>query len=105
MSKLGVYDRGGSLAPEDLQNVADAYEGIYNQLFDEGIVTWALADTDIPNRFQLSLTSLITAEIAAFYHVTPPPEGWTKYKMVALATIRRQLATSQDPEPVTAEYY
>lgn len=104
LSKLGVYDRS-SLSAEDLLNVADAYEGVYATLLDDGLVTWALADEDIPVRFSLPLTVLISAEIADFYHVPPPQEGWKNAKLLATNTIRRQLASGQPTETVEAEFF
>lgn len=104
LSKLGVYDRS-TLDAADLLNVSDAYQAVYATLLDDGLVTWALADTDIPVRFSLPLTTLIAAEIADFYHATPPAEGWDRAKLSATNTIRRQLASGQETDVSTAEYY
>ena len=104
LSKLGVYDRS-SLAAEDQVNVTGAYAGVYAQLLDDGLVTWALDNLDIPDRFSLSLTTLIAAEIGDFYNARPPAEGWEKAKQNATNTIRRQLATGQATETVKVEYY
>lgn len=105
LSKLGVYQAGNPVSPEDLQNVSDAYTGVYHTLSDDALVTWALADTDIPDRFQLPLTNLVAAEIADFYHIASPPEGWQRVKLFATNAIRKQLATGQDTVPVVAEYF
>lgn len=103
LSKLGVWQRD-ELDPEDLENVSDAYACVYERLKDDALVTWATAD-DIPNRFSLPIATLVAAEIASYYNVSPPAEGWEKTKLLATNTIRRQLATGQDPEPVEAEYF
>lgn len=105
LAKLGVYQAGNPVEPEDLQNVTDAYTGVYYILNDDGLVTWALTSEDIPDRFQLPLTTLISAEIADFYDSKPPAEGWEKAKLNATKTIRRQLASGQETDVVTAEYY
>jgi hypothetical protein len=104
LSKIGKYEQG-SLAAADFQNVQDAYASLYLTLADDGLVTWAFADTDIPNRFILPLTTLLAAEIADFYHSPAPAEGWYKTKIIATNQIRHQLSSGQDPEPVTAEYF
>lgn len=103
LSKLRVYDRN---TPDsaDLQNVSDAYESVYQVLSDDGLVTWVYGE-DIPSRFTLSLTTLISAEIADFYHVPAPAEGWEKAKQLATIAIRRQLASSQPTETVETEYF
>ena len=103
LSRLRVYDP--PLGAQGLLNVSDAYNGVWHALNDDGLTTWAITDTDIPDRFQLPLTALIAAAIADFYNVAPPAEGWERTKLIATNTIRRQLATGQDPEPVSAEYY
>jgi hypothetical protein len=61
--------------------------------------------TDIPIRFSLPLIDLIYAEIAHFYNLPSPPEGWGKVKQSATNTIRRQLASGQPTEVVAAEYF
>jgi hypothetical protein len=104
LSKLGNYDRG-SVAAEDQENVVDAYAAVYNILLDDGLVTWAIADTDIPDRFASSLKSLITAELADDYQFREPAIGWQKYKDNAIKVIRRQLASGQPVVPVIAEYF
>lgn len=107
ISKLGIYD-GTSLEPGDLANVADAYAGVYQTLADDGLVTWVYSasdDADIPDRFSLPLIDLIRAEIADFYTVPAPPEGWEKIKLAATNRIRRQLASAQPTETVEAEYF
>lgn len=105
LSKLGVHQSGNPIEAADLLNVSDAYTGVYHTLSDDALVTWALTDTDIPGRFQLPLTTLIAAEIADFYHVPAPMEGWQRTRLLAINTIRRQLASGQDAEHVTAEYF
>jgi hypothetical protein len=107
LAKLGVLDRSG-IDPADQENVLDAYKSVYAVLADDGLVTWALSDSlesTIPDRFVLSLTTLISAEIASFYGVGAPAEGWDRAKLNATNTIRRQLASAQPPETVDAEYY
>ena len=100
LSKLGVYDRS-SLDPADLENVNDAYQGVYLTLADDGLVTWAITD-DIPVRVSLPLINLVASEIAPFYHM---PMMDMKERQMQINIIRRQLASGQDTEPVTAEYF
>lgn len=107
LAKLGVLDRG-TIDPVDLENVTDAYKSVYAVLADDGLVTWALSDSleaDIPDRVILSLTTLIAAEVAGFYGVSAPAEGWDRAKLTATNAIRRQLASGQSPEVVEAEYF
>lgn len=108
MQKLGIFDRNNGVAAEDLENVADAYKAVYYVLSDDGLVSWAYSasdEADIPDRFSLSLINLIAAEIADFYSVSPPAEGWLATKEMATRQIRKQLASGQPTETVTAEYY
>lgn len=104
LSKLGSYDRG-NLNADDLQNVSDAYTSVYNILLDDGLVIWALADIDIPDRFLSSLKILIAAELADEYQFPEPAIGWTRAKQQATAVIRRQLATGQPTEVVESVYF
>ena len=105
LSKLGVWQRS-TLQPEDLENVTDAYKGVWYTLNDDGLVTWALMTgdevTDIPDRFQLPMTSLIAAEIGPFYN---SPETDPRLKQILTNAIRRQLAPEQPTDTVIAEYY
>ena len=100
LSRIGVYSRS-TLDAADLENVNDAYQAVYYTLADDGLVTWAITD-DIPIRFTLPLTLLVAAEIGPFYNI---PEIDPRLKQLAVNSIRRQLASGQDPEPVTAEYF
>lgn len=100
LSKLGIYGRS-ALEPEDLENVTDAYNAVYLVLADDGLVSWSATD-DIPDRFSLSLITLVAAEIASFYNI-PSPDP--RIPMMATNAIRRQMASGQDTEPVTAEYF
>jgi hypothetical protein len=101
MSKLGIYD-GSPLEPKDLQNATDAYNGVWYALNDDGLVTWDISAEDIPDRFQLPLTSLIAAELAPFYYQNDVPP---QVKQAYVNMIRRQLASGQDVETVQAEYF
>lgn len=107
LAKVGVLDRSG-IDPEDLANVAEAYASVYQVLADDGLVTWAYSaseEADIPDRFALSIIDLIRAEIADMYASPVPSEGWTRYRLEATNRIRRQLASGQPTETVTAEYF
>lgn len=107
LQKLGVYDRSG-IDVADLANVVDAYAAVYAVLLDDGLVTWAYSasdEVDIPDRFRLALITLIAAEIADFYSVSPPAEGWLKTKQLAVIQIRKQMASGQPTETVAAEYF
>lgn len=110
MLKLGLHDKGNSLDPEDQENVLDAYDAIYQELKDDGLVTWAQPtvadDEDIPERFMLSLSTMTAAAVADYFKI---PEA-TVSRLLVLAEkskhmIRRQLANDQVIEPVEAEYY
>ena len=101
MSKLGVYD-GSPLQAKDLQNATDAYQGVWYILNDDGLVTWALTAEDIPDRFQIPLTTLVASVIAPFYNL---PEFDPRITQSAVNTIRRQLASGQPTETVEGEYY
>lgn len=106
MGKLGKFD--GVLDPADLANVVDAYASLYLVLADDGLVTWAFSastEADIPDRFALALANLLKAELADVYGGPEPAVGWERYKLNAKNDIRRQLASGQPAETVTAEYY
>lgn len=105
LSKLGNYNQGNSVSPEDQQNVSDAYSAVYAVLLDDGLVTWALADIDIPIRFLSSLKILIAAELCDEYQFPEPAIGWLRAKQNAVNVIRRQLASGQPTETVKAVYY
>lgn len=100
LSMLGVYNRS-TLDAADLENVNDAYEGIYYTLADDGLVTWAITD-DVPIKYSLPLIELVSNEIAPFYLSPKKDDDWKQRK---INQIRHQLASGQDPEPVTAEYF
>lgn len=110
MLKLGLHDKGNSLDPEDQENILDAYDSIYQELKDDGLVTWAqptATDSEnIPERFMLSLSTMTAAAVADYYKL---PES-TISRLVILSekakhTIRRQLANEQVIKPVEAEYF
>jgi hypothetical protein len=106
MQKVGKFD--GEMDPADLVNVVDAYASLYLVLADDGLVTWAFSasdEADIPDRFALPLADLLKAELADVYSVPEPAIGWDRYKLNAKNGIRRQLASGQPTETVTAEYY
>ena len=107
LAKVGVLDRS-AIDPADLENITDAYKSVYAVLLDDGLVTWALSDSleaDIPDRFILSLTVLLSAAVVDFYGVPAPAEGWDRAKLNATNAIRRQLASGQYTEVVEAEYF
>ena len=105
MQKMGVWDIAKTLSAEDLTNVTDAYNTIYLQLKDDSLVTWGSTE-DIPTRFVLPLTVMVAAEIGDFYLV--PEQQLQRFILqagIAEKTIRKQLASGQDPDRVTAEYF
>lgn len=95
--------RQRDVGAEDLENVTDAYNCIYQQLADDGLVTWSATD-DIPDRFTLPIIEILCSELASSYGVPEPSITWKMSKLSAINTIRRQLATGQDAESVCAEY-
>lgn len=103
LSKMGVGNRG-TPEPEDLENVSDAYLAVYYTLLDDALVTWAETD-EIPIRLSLPVISLVMAELADVYQFPEPPIGWLQYKRNATNQIRRQLASGQPTETVSAEYF
>lgn len=100
LSKLGIYDRS-TLDAADLENITDAYNAVYLVLADDGLVSWAITD-DVPDRFSLSLITLVAAEVASFYNIQSPDP---RTSLAAVNMIRRQMASGQNTEPVTAEYF
>lgn len=106
LAKVGKYD--GELDAADLQNIVDAYASVYLVLADDGLVTWTYSasdESDIPDRFALSLIDLALAEVAAFYAFPEPSIGWERFKLNATNKIRRQLASGQPTDTVKAEYF
>lgn len=108
LSTLSSYDRSG-MDPQDQQNVLDAYDCIYQELKDEGLVTWAQGEGElIPVRFLNSLVSLTAASnmlLGAY-----PQQGNSEQRLIVASQvadrrIRRQLASAQSTETTVTEYF
>jgi hypothetical protein len=108
LTVLGVYDRSG-IEADDQQNVLDAYDAVYQELKDDGLVTWSQGDGElIPVRFMNSLVAIVAATdvlIGAY------PQQPNRAQAIALGAamgqrrIRKQLASAQDTETTTVEYF
>lgn len=108
LSALGVYDRSG-MDPEDYQNVYDAYDALYQELKDDGLVTWVQsADELVPTRFYNSLVSIVAASdmlLGAYPQDVASTQRLVGKSVAAMNKIRRQLASAQPVEIVEAEYF
>lgn len=104
LSKLGVWDQS-TVSAVDQQNVSDAYEGVYEVLKDEGLVTWS-ATEDIPTKHETAIIVLVAAQVKPDYHI---PQNQADMLPIhihpATLMIRRQLATPYVPTDTTATYY
>jgi hypothetical protein len=108
LTVLGVYDRSG-IEADDQQNVLDAYDAVYQELKDDGLVTWSQGDGElIPVRFMNSLVAIVAATdvLMGAY-----PQQQNRAQAIALGAamgqrrIRKQLASAQDTETTTVEYF
>jgi hypothetical protein len=108
LTVLGVYDRSG-IEADDQQNVLDAYDAVYQELKDDGLVTWSQGDGElIPVRFMNSLVAIVAATdvLMGAY-----PQQPNRAQAIALGAaigqrrIRKQLASAQDTETTTVEYF
>jgi hypothetical protein len=108
LTVLGVYDRSG-IEADDQQNVLDAYDAVYQELKDDGLVTWSQGEGElIPVRFMNSLVAIVAATdvlLGAY------PQQPNRAQAIALGAamgqrrIRKQLAAAQDTETTTVEYF
>jgi hypothetical protein len=108
LTVLGVYDRSG-IEADDQQNVLDAYDAVYQELKDDGLVTWSQGEGElIPVRFMNSLVAIVAATdvlLGAY------PQQPNRAQAIALGAvmgqrrIRKQLASAQDTETTTVEYF
>jgi hypothetical protein len=108
LTVLGVYDRS-SIEADDQQNVLDAYDAVYQELKDDGLVTWSQGDGElIPVRFMNSLVAIVAATdvlLGAY------PQQPNRAQAIALGAamgqrrIRKQLASAQDTETTTVDYF
>jgi hypothetical protein len=108
LTVLGVYDRSG-IEADDQQNVLDAYDAVYQELKDDGLVTWSQGEGElIPVRFMNSLVAIVAATdvlLGAY------PQPVARAQAIALGAsmgqrrIRKQLASAQDTETTTVEYF
>ena len=104
LSKLGVWDQE-TVGAVDQQNVTDAYNGVYEVLKDEGLVTWSSSD-DIPTKHETAIIMLVVSQLKPDYRI---PQSQTDLVPIhlhpATMMIRRQLATPYVPQDTTATYY
>lgn len=108
LSVLGVYERSG-LDAEDQQNVLDAYDAVYQELKDDGLVTWAQGDGEaIPVRFMNSIIAIVAATdvlLGSYPQDSLSTQRIMAGSVAAQRRIRRQLASAQDTETTTVEYF
>lgn len=108
LSNLKVYDRSG-LDAEDQQNVLDAYDAVYQELKDDGLVTWAQGEGEtIPVRFMNSIIAIVSAAdvlLGTYAQEMADVQRIMTGKVAAERRIRRQLASAQDTEITTVEYF
>lgn len=109
LSVLGVYDKD-AVDPEDQQNALDAYDAIYQELKDDGLVTWTQGGEGevVPIRFLNSLISLTVATESLLGSYPQDGAATQRIMLGAIAAnkrIRRQLASAQPTETVTVEYF
>jgi hypothetical protein len=104
LSKLGTWDQG-TVSAVDQQNVTDAYDGVYEVLKDEGLVTWS-ATEDVPTKFEAAIIMIVTSQLKSDYRqAVSAIDAAPIHLHPATMMIRRQLATPYVPEVTTATYY
>ena len=105
LGKIGVCDALVSPEIQEIQIVQDAYDGIYQTLKDDGLVSWS-ADDSIPVRFVLPLIDLVAAQVKPIYGKSLTiMENLPILEQPAVKTIRRQMAAPYVPEETQSEYF
>jgi hypothetical protein len=108
LTVLGVYDRS-SIEADDQQNVLDAYDAVYQELKDDGLVTWSQGDGElIPVRFMNSLVAIVAATdvlLGAYPQQPNRAQDIALGAVMGQRRIRKQLASAQDTETTTVEYF
>lgn len=109
LSTLAAYDRSTPDA-EDTQNVLDAYDAVYQELKDDGLVTWTQNGEEeaIPIRFVNPLVALVASTPVLLGSYPQPAARMQALVLAGSAAknqIRRQFASAQGTETTVMEYF
>lgn len=104
--KLGIYDQNDLDAPVQSQ-LLDIYDGVYQQLKDDGLVTWVQGDNeDIPDRLFLNLSMIVAGECLVDFNITGEAAAMIANNAArARKVYARQLQSGQDTGTTEAEYF
>lgn len=90
----------GQVAPASQTKVVEAaYDGLYQELWNDSLVTWAAID-DIPEFAVNPIIIILSGRVADDFGV---PNQWAQREFGIMATLARQLASPYVPQPTQFE--
>jgi hypothetical protein len=91
----------GQVAPaSQLKTVKDAYTGLYEELLNESLVNWPIADDEIPEFATDALIILLSGRVAGKFGV---PNQWRGAEDIMKSRLNSQITSPYEPQPTTFE--
>lgn len=113
LERLSVLQPNESLSAADQQTVTDAYDAIYDELSDDGDVTWPNTGdntAEIPQKFVRPLRDMLAADIASHFGKSEPVtvddrNEQTSIRVAGLRRIRAMTTNDWVPQTVPGHYF
>jgi|GEM_PF-4293373 hypothetical protein len=95
LRKLGRLPDGQVAPPSQVKIIKDAYTGLYDELFNDGLVNWGSTDA-IPDLAVYPITIMLTGRVSDDFGV---PDRWSSANELMRFRISQQISSPYVPQP------
>jgi len=105
LRNIGLVTRGQTASTSDITTATTIYEAVYEQLQEEGLVTWGV-DDDVPDWATMIMKTIVAPDLAREFNLPDSKVALHQAEYVgAFRKLLQRLNEDYQPEVIPAEYF